>query len=154
MTNSIQNPDTIYSLSNLQDIVAPAAPPFWPLAPGAWLVLLILLLSAGLLCTTLFLRRKQNRYRRAGLLLLTTAVTVHDVSVILKRVALAAFPQEQVASLYGADWQMFLEKSCTHCDFSSFIEKEASQKADAHDKSVAARWIQQHRIEQKSTKKD
>lgn len=154
MKNSEQKPDAIYNLSNLQDIAAPAAPPFWPPASGVWLVLLIFLLSAGLVCTLIYLRRKQNSYRRAGLLLLRTAVTVQEVSVILKRVALAAFPREQVASLYGTSWQMFLQNSCQHCDFSFFSKKEASQEVDDHDKSVAARWIKQHKVEQKSAKKD
>ena len=48
--------------------------------------------------------RKRDAYRRAGLALLDGVSTVHDVSVVLKRVALAAYPREQVASLYGEDW--------------------------------------------------
>jgi len=55
------------------------------------------------------LRRQENAYRRAGLALLARAETAHEISVILIRVALAAFPREQAASLVGEDWRGFLK---------------------------------------------
>ena len=54
-------------------------------------------------------RRQENAYRRAGLALLARAETAHEISVILIRVALAAFPREQAASLVGEDWRGFLK---------------------------------------------
>ena len=55
------------------------------------------------------LRRQENACRRAGLALLARAETAHEISVILIRVALAAFPREQAASLVGEDWRGFLK---------------------------------------------
>ena len=92
-----------YSLSNLRDIIVPDAPPIWPPAPGIWVALGIVVGIVLLIVWRLYKARKRNAYRRAGLQLLSGTETVHDVSVLLKRVALAAFPREQVASLYGDD---------------------------------------------------
>ena len=58
------------SLSNLRDIVLPAEPGLWPLAPGMWLLLSVLLSLLVWALWTQYDRRKRNAYRRAGLLLL------------------------------------------------------------------------------------
>ena len=103
--------DEKYSLTNLRDIVPPDAPPLWPLATEAWLLLLILASIAAIFIYQRRQAKKRDAYRRAGLALLDGVSTVHDVSVVLKRVALAAYPREQVASLYGEDWSTFLCQS-------------------------------------------
>ncbi|MEN8210631.1 MAG: DUF4381 domain-containing protein [Thermodesulfobacteriota bacterium] len=149
MVNSAQAMDTTYSLNNLRDIVVPDSPPLWPFAPGALLLIGIFFLIVFYGAYLIYYRRKMNRYRRAGLVLIGSAVTVHDVSVILKRVALAAFEREKVASLYGTDWLSFLNGSCIGCEFSGFFKKEPSQKADPKDLDLAARWIRLHKAEYK-----
>ncbi|MFW2373832.1 MAG: DUF4381 domain-containing protein [Gammaproteobacteria bacterium] len=134
-----------YSLDNLRDIMLPDAPPLWPPAPGAWLLLAILAGIILLLVLQLHTARKRNAYRRAGMALLHSANTVHDVSVCLKRVALAIFPRQQVASLYGEDWVVFLNNSCAQCRFAVTDLEAPVSKANAQLIEQAAIWIQQHR---------
>jgi len=135
-----------YSLSNLRDIFIPDPPLFWPPAPGAWvalgMVLAILLFIAWRLHTV----RKRNAYRKAGLLLLRSAETAYDVAVVVKRVALAVFPREQVASLYGQDWVEFLHESCPRSHFTAMLAIEAGDVPDTEVVKLASIWIRHHRV--------
>jgi len=85
--------DDPLSLSNLRGIVIPDEPPIWPLAPGAWVALALIGFVVLFVAWRIHTARRRNAYRKAGLLLLHGVATVHDVSVILKRVALAVFPR-------------------------------------------------------------
>jgi hypothetical protein len=135
-----------YSLSNLRDIVIPDAPPFWPPAAGAWVALgmvaAILLLVAWRLHTV----RNRNAYRKAGLMLLGSVQTAYDVSVVLKRVALAVFPREQVASLYGDDWAGFLHKTCPQSYFKALVTGDSGAEPGADLVELASTWIRHHRV--------
>lgn len=135
-----------HSLSNLRDIFIPDAPPFWPPAAGAWvalgLVAAILLLVAWRLHTV----RNRYAYRKAGLLLLPGAETVYDVSVVLKRVALAVFPRAQVASLYGDDWAAFLHKTCPRSYFRMLVSSDSGAAPGEDLVELASTWIRHHRV--------
>ena len=116
------------SILDLRDIVAPAPVGLWPPAPFVW----VLLVTAGgglaFLIWRGVLRWRAEAYRREGLERLTqiegqldnrgSELTVlNELSVLLKRVALAAFPRKKVASLYGESWLKFLESTCQGCIF-------------------------------------
>jgi len=135
---------TTSSLDGLSDIILPAPVPSWPPGQGVFLLLLALAIAALLFGYLFAKRQRANRYRREGLLLLDDAMTVHDVSVVLKRVALAAFPPERVASLYGKEWRDFLATSCRSCDLSG-LEQEAESRADKVLLQGAGSWIRQHK---------
>jgi len=133
------------SLDNLSDIIIPDPVSFWPLGQGFYLLLLALVI-AGILCCYISLQRYRiNQYRRVGLGLLEHATTVHDVSVILKRVALAAFPREKVASLYGIEWVEFLRLTCPGCDLAR-LTQSPEDKPDRELVQTAAIWIRKHRV--------
>ena len=100
--------ETQYSLANLRDITVPDPPPFWPLAAGAWVLIAVVALIVCLAAWRWYTAYSNNAYRRAGLALLATAGDAHDVSVIVKRVALAGYKRDEVASLYGKEWLDFL----------------------------------------------
>ncbi len=138
--------DERYSLDNLRDIVLPEAPLLWPPAPGFWLFFGIVTAAVLILVSQWVRARQANAYRRAGLALLKGAGTVHEVSVILKRVALAGFPRVQVASLYGEDWADFLSQTCGGWDFSPLVEETPDTPADKKARRLAATWIRRHRI--------
>lgn len=134
-----------YSLNNLRDIVIPDVPAFWPPAPGLWLALGMVVLTLFLVVWQWRAALKRNAYRKAGLLLLSEAKTAHDVSIVMKRVALAVFPRERVASLYGEDWAAFLQETCPR---TSFLELAATDEiADSVPNLIrlAGTWIRHHR---------
>lgn len=137
--------DDKYSLNNLYDIVVPEQPPLWPLASEVWWLLLMLVVLVAVMVFQWRQAKKRNAYRLAGLALLQGADTVHDVSVILKRVALSAYPREQVASLYGEDWAGFLQQTYKRRNFSIITQSEMNQPADRKMIKLAASWIQHHR---------
>jgi hypothetical protein len=103
----------------LRDIHPPPPPGWWPPAPGWWLLGALLL--AGLAWLGLLaLRAHRHRRRRARLLAElqrladgadTDPALVAAVSALLKRVALARWPREQVAALTGADWLAWLDRT-------------------------------------------
>ena len=132
-----------YSLSNLRDIVIPDPVPWWPIATGAWVLLAVVVCLGAIF--TLHARRnwRRNAYRRAGLALLEDAETAYEISVILKRVALAAFPREQVASLYGEEWSAFLHRTCPQCEF-SMLRRDQPASEDLMKQSRT--WITRHSL--------
>ena len=134
-----------YSLENLRGIVIPDPPPFWPPAPGMWIALGVVVLLLLLAAWRWHTNRSRTAYRRAGLRLLGEAKTAHDVSVVMKRVALAAFPREQVASLYGDDWAAFLHKTCPGGDFVAVIREDAGAVVSDTLVDLAGTWIRLHR---------
>lgn len=136
------------SLTDLSDIVLPGPVEFWPLGQGAYLLLLALLISVGLLVYLYMERYRANGYRRIGLNLLAEAQSVYDVSVVLKRVALAAFPRERVASLYGASWVEFLTQTCPDCNLDS-LDINGENVADKDLITAAGFWIRNHNAYQK-----
>jgi hypothetical protein len=140
-----------YSLSNLRDIVVPDAPAFWPPAPGMWVALVLVVLALLFALWRVYTTGNRNAYRRAGLLLLGDAKTAHDVSVIMKRVALAAFPREQVASLYGEEWVAFLRTTCPRGRFPETITTDAGAEPDPALVALAGTWIRQHRVPESGT---
>jgi hypothetical protein len=138
--------DQRHSLDNLRDIVVPEPPPLWPPAPELWLLLAVAIAAVGILLYQRHRQRRDNAYRRAGLSLLQDAGTVQEILVILKRVALAAFPREQVASLYGEAWAAFLHQTCRRRDFSPLVQAPPDTTADKEARRLAATWIRHHRV--------
>jgi hypothetical protein len=137
--------DDATDLSRLHDIVIPPAPAPWPPAPGLILFAALVLCFAVLLSVTLVRSRRRNAYRRAGLRALATARTVHDVSTVLKRVALVAYPRERVAALHGAAWAAFLDGTCSHGTVAGAVAGPSDAPADASQRALAARWVRGHR---------
>ena len=135
------------SLSNLQDIVVPAAPSFWPPASGFWILvaLILMLLITATWCITQ--SRRRNAYRRAGLTLLESANTVYDINVVLKRVALAVYPREQVAALHGENWIQFMQYTCPGEQFPTLSQSAEATPATESIRASARAWIRKHQAQ-------
>jgi hypothetical protein len=145
------NPDAA-SLDNLRDIVVPPPVPWWPPAPGWWLILATLAVLAGWFAVRRWRRYRAAAYRRAALRELAGATGVATAAEILKRTALAAYPRTQVASLSGSAWCRWLESTAgipvpgTVAEALAegvFDQTDGQQVADV--KAFAAEWIRTHR---------
>jgi hypothetical protein len=135
-------------LSNLRDIVVPPAVTFWPPAPGWWVVGAACLVGAGIAVAAVVRHRRRNAYRRAALRELET-VDARDISPLLKRAALMAFPREQVASLSGPAWLAFLDRTggtqfaktaLASLPYGNVVDRDSvmAVKVEAH------RWLRSH----------
>lgn len=133
-------------LSNLRDIVVPLAVSWWPPAPGWWAVGATVAIAAGLAVAAAVRRRQRDAYRREALQALDTAQPA-DISAILKRAALVAFPREQVASLSGPAWLAFLDRT-GGTTFANTALASLTYGGSGDKEAVLAearRWIARHR---------
>lgn len=151
MTESVSIAST--SLQRLHDIIEPEAISLWaPSAPG-WRILLAI--TAGYLIFLLAKKAKQfhrNAYRSQAIKLLNQAETADEVSVLLKRCALAAFPREDVAELCGEDWVRWLRATSDtplDDDVANLLSREIYQSHSESNLSnllsYADRWVRTHR---------
>lgn len=107
-------------LAALRDIHVPEAPGFWPPAPG-WIVLCGFVAVLGLAAAVMAARRwRAGRFRRQALASLQSLHARHvagapdteiaiELSALIRRVALARCPREEVAGLTGDRWLAWLE---------------------------------------------
>jgi hypothetical protein len=154
----------------LYDIITPAPVPWWPPAPGWYVVggvALVLAVWAGWI---VWRRRQAAAYRRAALaelqrLKARTAddaqrvLALQELPTLVKRTALAAFPRQAVASLSSTAWLEFLDHTGHTHAFThgrgqllsalSYNPHTASQ-LDAQDIadlfSVVSGWMRRHSL--------
>lgn len=133
--------------------MVPQTPGWWVLA--GWFAAVVLVVAARLAG-----RRRRNRYRREAASLLDGIAaraasdpsgSAQEIAALLKRTALAAYPREAVASLYGADWAAFLCRTSGHdAEVVAAADQLAfsAYRADADGGGLirpARRWIRLHR---------
>jgi len=133
--------------------VEPAPISFWPATDGWWIV------AAWVAGVSLVLgwrarrRRVANRYRREALARLDELATptARELGELLRRTALAAFPRETVASLYGETWAAFLVETSGGDPVVAAAAPELARAPYRDDPDVsrlvapARRWIEVHR---------
>ena len=107
-------------LLELRDIHAPAAPSFWPPAPGWWLVAVLavlLLIALAWALSRLYRRWRRRRIALQALLQVRRSVgddrraLAAELSILLRRVALTRYPRSEVAGLSGVHWLQFLDET-------------------------------------------
>ena len=103
---------------------------------------------------------RKNQYRRDALQLLEyiagdesadPATTAARIAAVLKRAALAAYPRDTVAPLYGAAWSAFLVDSSNHDEL--VVEHATALGSAAYSPGAdgrallppARRWVEVHR---------
>jgi hypothetical protein len=160
------NPDPT-SLDNLHDIVAGPPIPI-SFAPGLYFLTVAAFALIGWAVWYEWRRWKANAYRRAALGELKAlearassadqrGQALADVAALLKRTALAAWPRETVASLSGADWLEFLDRTGAGPPFSKGAGRliaeipynpRAAEHIDAKSTSelfeIAKSWVTKH----------
>ena len=133
------------SLDNLRDIVVPQPPPGWPPAEGVWILAVVGAAALAALFVAWRRARMAGAYRRAGLALLKDARTSRDLTIALKRVALAAFPRPVVAPLHGEAWVGFLQSTCSRAKFGPLDSSLPETDASPEQRDLARTWIRHHR---------
>lgn len=156
------------ALRSLADIALPAPVPWWPQTWG-WALLAVILLALAVFAFWRWLHyRRINRYRREALALLAglehvendpgqRAEAARAVAELLKRVALAAWPRTDVATLSGEPWVKFLRD---HGNGKAIPDGTAALLADGEYRPAggvtepqfraltgsARSWIEGHRV--------
>ena len=109
------------NLDTLRDIQLPPAIEWWPPAPGWWIAVALLLFFVLALAWFSSQRKEIGRQHKAMITLdqinrrylstqdQTTAIT--ELSQVLRRYALAVFPERNPAGLTGAAWLQFLNET-------------------------------------------
>jgi len=142
-------------LDRLHDFYQPAAPSWMPQTIGWYIVFGLLGLLALWAAWHLLARWRHNRYRREALRELEHT-DVSGIPVLLKRVALAAWPREEVAPLSGEPWLQFLEthggkgafakdtgRLLVGLDYTEIMPSAANERAI---REAAGDWIRRHRV--------
>ena len=153
------NPDL---LAQLRDIHAAPTAPWWPPAPGWWVIALLLLALLVWLGRRVLARYKV-RLRRKQMLGWIDHLNANTdpqrepqaylstLNRIFKLVALRAFPAQQCASLAGQDWADFVRanmKSSNETESLSVLATGPYDPAPKFDPQVMSDltrfWIKQH----------
>mgnify|MGYP002634765001 CR=1 FL=1 len=119
MNNATPQPNP---LENLRDIHLPDPISAWPPAPGWWILAILVLSLISFIIWKLWKRHQQQQLSRLSLAAVTKLEQdyakhqdpqrlLRQYSSLLRRVALARFPRQQVASLTGSSWLDFLNNS-------------------------------------------
>lgn len=156
MTDPLQLP--------LKDIHLPQAISWWPPAPGWW-ILLALIVFATALAYWWYRHRQLKKLSAVSMALqelelLQSEYDTHhdarrfiaDLSVLLRRLSISAFPRSESASLTGEQWLQFLDGSLPNAPFSKGagrILMDAPYRPAVKDEElsplleVCRQWIEQ-----------
>ena len=112
----------------LHDIHLPASPGIWPLAPGWWVLLALSLLILIWIIRKALKKAQQQKKLRLILSELNelqeklkkspSNEIIADINILLRKVAISVYPQQEVASLTGAEWLKLLDRSVKNAGFS------------------------------------
>ena len=157
---------SIDPLENLRDVQMPAILNRWELAPGWWFLSLLLTFFVFFLFWLFVKTWRNNKYRREALIELEAIdlrrqktgdelVFLQESQTLLKRVALTAFPREDVAQLTDLEWINFLGKSSKTSRFEDPVvealiddvyREKLEQPLNYHEIKVLLRfWIKNHK---------
>lgn len=156
------NPESADLLAQLRDIHAAPEAPFWPPAPGWWVLAALTMVFLTWLARRL-LAARQRRLRRRRLLAALDAETTRfaadtqsqaflaAINRLLKGVAIRAFPDQGCAALQGEAWSRFLaERAPAAADAGAFsvlatgpYQPQPGFEPDAV-KAAARQWLMAH----------
>lgn len=165
------------SLQNLHDIIMPQPVPWWPPAPGWYVICGIILLALTWILWRLVARWRSNAYRRISLKELGRIRStirsdqpdqsgqpesfLRELPELVKRTALSVWPREKVASLTGSEWLFFLDQTGSTNLFTKgdgrllselgYAKKQKlshlSNEQIASLLNITEKWIRKHRAQ-------
>lgn len=141
---SVITDELMPSLDALNDIVLPGMPSFWPLGELGMFFLGTLIYLVLLAVFKYYFYWKQQAYRRAGIALAKQVDSTYALAIIMKRVCLAVFPREEVATLSGQAWTDFLNRQCNSFPFPRDFDWQATSDVSQEQIKWACRWIKDH----------
>jgi hypothetical protein len=100
------------SLDRLHDLVLPPLLPWWPRAPGWYVLLALLSLAVVWISWRYWKRWRANAYRREALRQLKQFHDVPAIALLLRRTALAVAPRSEIAAKTGSAWADWLAGQC------------------------------------------
>jgi len=158
-------PNQTNPLDELADIHLPDGVSWWPFAPGWWILIALAFIT---IVAIYYWRRHQqrNKYRYLALQELqkvyqnfqqhpSTSIYLQQLSNILRRTALSAYPTQFNASIKGDEWLRWLDAHCTSLQ-DSFAQGtgqvllvgpyQKTPQVDAHAlHQLCTHWVLQHR---------
>jgi len=141
------------SLDRLHDLVLPPAVPWWPPAPGWYVVLALALVTVAWMALRAWKRWQANAYRRQATRELASLESSAAIAELLRRTALAIAPRPEIADKTGPAWVDWLAAQCPEAMSGTVREQLTTgvygRPAADHELSslrdYAARWITRHR---------
>jgi hypothetical protein len=156
-------PDSQNILSQLNDIIAPSSPSFWPLPAIFWaLLILFLAVIIGLFIIIKKYKKQQDKQKLALQKLQKlqqSNATFIQLNQLLKGASLLYFTRQDVASLYGEQWFDFLQANAKERIFEdkqSFMKRlynNSEQICSEQDFTQAKAWIKSLNHKLKSPQK-
>lgn len=153
------NPDL---LAQLRDIHVAPQLPWWPPAPGWWILALCVLVLLGWLGRRVLARYRAHQTRRQMLVWIEHLNTNIDplrnpqaylstLNRIFKLIALRAFPDQHCAALAGQDWVDFLHSNMKNLPSMESLDVLASGPYEPAPQfnpetmnELTRNWIRQH----------
>ena len=148
----------------LKDIHLPSVPGWWPPAPGWW-ILLGLMIIIAVLYYCWYLRKQRIKGSAVHLAKLELESLqsdfqshqdarkfIADLSILLRRLSISAFPRTETASLTGEDWLLFLDDCMQSTSFSVGVGRillDAPYKREIEEQELSplvelcGQWIEQ-----------
>ncbi len=169
LTSSLADvrPITDDPVAGLIDIPLLQEVSLWPETWASRIAVVVLLVTAVVAIWRFISYRRTNRYRREALaeLMRIARTSAADtapnelaaqLSLLVRRTALAAFPREQIAPLSGAAWLAFLDRSSGGTEFSRepgrWLASAPYAKTGPNDSQrpelieLTRRWIRGHHV--------
>lgn len=156
-------PGSLDLLNALRDIHEPAAPGFWPPAPGWWLLALLLLAGLAWLGLRAYARQRRRapirqavdelaEWQRQAARRQDAGAHADALAALLKRAALSRYPREAVAGLSGDAWLGFLDRTGNTTEFSRGTGRVLGDERYARTPelqpeplaTLARAWLQRH----------
>ncbi|CAM4445566.1 MAG: hypothetical protein LEGION0398_MBIBDBAK_00651 [Legionellaceae bacterium] len=150
-------------LTQLKDIHLPLEPSWWPLPIGWYFIFIFLISLVCFLSYYGFKYSRRNHYRKLALMALTKLtyeqngdpnLQLAQLSILLKRTALTAYPHLLIANLYGEAWLNFLDKTSNTVDFSQgvgriLLDAPYQKNTPIPTKEIinlSKKWIMKHKL--------